>query len=98
MYDILSIESFRLDPVSDNIIVRAILENISYIAGSQTYLDPPEYAPSLCETTISTDGLPMTTELRNNEEYLEEIVNRHNLLANQDWRPVYEDYSYVDED
>jgi len=97
MYDILSIESFRLDPVTDNIIVRAILENISYIAGSQTYLDPPEYAPRLCETVISTNNLDHSVQLKDNQEYLEEIVNRHNLLANQDWEPVYEDYSYVDD-
>lgn len=93
MHDILSLESFTLDPESGDIIVKAILENITYIQGSQTYWSPPEYAPCLCETTIYKESIPPWVELKDNEEELEEVVNRYNLLSNQDWKPIIEDYS-----
>jgi hypothetical protein len=32
------------------------------------------------------------------KEELEEIINRYNLLANQDWKPIIEDYSDSDLD
>lgn len=98
VYDILSIESIRFDSKNEHIVVRAILDNIAYIRGSQTYWDPPEYAPFLCETTIYTDNLPDSVLLQDDDEYLEEVINQYNLLANQDWEPVHEDYSYSDDD
>jgi hypothetical protein len=98
MHDIVSIEQIRLDKGSGDIIVRAILENITYIQGSQTQWDPPEYAPCLCETTIYNEAIPPWIQLQDNEEDLEEVINRYNLLVNQDWIPIIEDNSDADLD
>lgn len=98
MHDIVSIESMHLDS-DNNIVVTAILENIQYISGSQTLYDPPEYAPCLCETTIDKDCIPSWIKLVNDEEELEEVINRYNLLSHQMWEPIIEDNSdrYLDD-
>lgn len=98
MHDIVSIESICLDQESGDIVVKAILEEIVYIQGSQTHVSPPEYAPCLCETVIYKESVPPGVVLIDNEEELEEIINRYNLLANQDWKPIIEDYSDSDLD
>ncbi len=98
MHDILSIESMKLDS-DNNIIVTAILENMRYIKGSQTLYDPPEYAPCLCQTIIDNDGIPPWVKLVNDEEELEEVINRYGLLSHQMWEPIIEDDSdrYLDD-
>ena len=85
MHDIVLIESFQTNAKND-IIVTAIVEDMVYVPGSQTYTDPPEYAPARCKITIPNDHLPGNINLVNaSEEELEEIVNKHINLDNYDW-------------
>ena len=85
MHDIVLIESFQTNAKND-IIVTAIVEDMVYVPGSQTYTDPPEYAPARCRITIPNDHLPSNINLVNaSEEELEEIVNKHINLDNYDW-------------
>ena len=57
-----------------------------YVPGSQTYIDPPEYAPARCTITVPNDHLPSGLDLDNaTEEELEEIVNKYINLDNYDW-------------
>jgi hypothetical protein len=85
MHDIILIESFQTNAKND-IIVTAIVEDMVYVPGSQTYIDPPEYAPARCKITIPNDHIPGNFNLDGaSEEYLQEIVNRHINLNNYDW-------------
>jgi hypothetical protein len=85
MHDIVLIESFQTNAKND-IIVTAIVEDMVYVPGSQTYIDPPEYAPARCKITIPNDHIPGNFNLDGaSEEYLQEIVNRHINLNNYDW-------------
>jgi hypothetical protein len=85
MHDIVLIESFQTN-AKNNIIVTAIVEDMVYVPGSQTYIDPPEYAPARCKITIPNDHIPGNFNLDGaSEEYLQEIVNRHINLDNYDW-------------
>jgi len=85
MYDIVLIESFQVNAKND-IIVTAIVEDMVYVRGSQTYIDPPEYVPARCTITIPNDHIPPDINLDGaNEEDLEEIVNKHLNLNNYDW-------------
>lgn len=85
MHDIVLIESFQTNAKND-IIVTAIVEDMVYVPGSQTYIDPPEYAPARCKTTIPNDHIPSNFNLDDaSEEYLQEIVNKHINLDNYDW-------------
>jgi hypothetical protein len=85
MHDIDLIESFQTNAKND-IIVTAIVEDMVYVRGSQTYIDPPEYAPARCTITIPNDHLPPDINLDGaSEEDLEEIVNKHINLNNYDW-------------
>jgi hypothetical protein len=98
MHDILSMQSIHLDEESGDIIVKAILAEVTYVPGSQTHWSPPEYAPCLCQTIIYKDSVPPGVELKDNEEDLEEVINRYNLLSNQDWLTIIEDNSDADLD
>ena len=85
MHDIVLIESFQVNAKND-IIVTAIVEDMVYVPGSQTHIDPPEYAPARCKITIPNDHIPGNFNLDGaSEEYLQEIVNRHINLDNYDW-------------
>ena len=85
MHDIVLIESFQTN-AKNNLIVTAIVEDMVYVPGSQTYIDPPEYAPARCKITIPNDHIPGNFNLDGaSEEYLQEIVNRHINLDNYDW-------------
>ena len=85
MKDIVLIESFQTNAKND-IVVIAIVEDMVYIPGSQTYIDPPEYAPARCKITIPNDHLPDDIDLDNvSEDELEDIVNKHVNIDNYDW-------------
>ena len=87
---ILSIDKIYIN-TDNNIVVEAMLDQIHYIKGSMTHLDPPEYAPGLCSTTIDKDSIPEGVELFDNEPYLEEVINHHNLLDCVDWEVINND-------
>ena len=57
MHDIVLIESFQTNAKND-IIVTAIVEDMVYVPGSRTHIDPPEYAPARCTITVPNDHLP----------------------------------------
>ena len=85
MHDIVLIESFQTNAKND-IVVTAIVEDMVYVPGSQTYIDPPEYAPARCKITIPNDHLPKNLNLAGaSEEELEDIVNKYSNLDNYDW-------------
>ena len=93
MYDIVLIESFRINAEND-IIVTAIVEDMVYVSGSQTYFDPPEYAPARCTIIIPNDDLPDDVNLVDaSEKDLENIVNKHIDLDSYDWIVEEEDNS-----
>lgn len=93
MYDIVLIESFRINAEND-IIVTAIVEDMVYVSGSQTYFDPPEYAPARCTIIIPNDDLPDDVNLVDaSEKDLEDIVNKHIDLDSYDWIVEEEDNS-----
>ena len=91
-YDIVSIEKLYLNKDGD-ITIEAIIENMGPMTHPQTLYDPPEYAPCLCETTIWKECLPPGVELYDDPEYIEELINRHNLLLHQEWHPIPYDSS-----
>ena len=94
MYDIVLIESFRINAEND-IIVTAIVEDMVYVSGSQTYFDPPEYAPARCTIIIPNDDLPDDVNLVDaSEKDLEDIVNKHIDLDSYDWIVEEEDNSF----
>lgn len=92
LHDIISIEKVYLDKDGD-IVVEAILENMGSETHPQTLYDMPEYAPALCKTTIYKEGVPPGITLEDNEQILERIVNRYNLLVHQTWEPIIVDDS-----
>jgi len=84
MKDIVVIESIRC--VSDGIEVKAVVEEMRYIKGSQTLYDPPEYAPALCRITIPLSHLPEDTDYTvMSEDELEEVLNRNVDLDSYEW-------------
>ena len=85
MKDIVLIESFKTNAKND-IVITAIVEDMVYISGSQTYIDPPEYAPARCKITIPNDHLPDDIDLANaSEDELEDIINKHINIDIYDW-------------
>jgi len=83
---ILSIESFHQD--EEKFYVTAIVEDVALVY-AQTYYDPAEYGPALCETTFTIDN----EELRslvipdNDEElikFLEELDLTWEIVDNSD--------------
>jgi hypothetical protein len=97
MHDIVLIESFQTNAKND-IIVTAIVEDMVYVPGSRTHIDPPEYAPARCTITVPNDHLPAGLNLDDaTEEELEEIVNKHANLDNYDWVITVEGNDYEPE-
>jgi hypothetical protein len=85
MKDIVLIESFKTNAKND-IVITAIVEDMVYISGSQTLLDPPEYAPARCTITVPNDHLPDGIDLDNaSEDELEDIINKHINIDIYDW-------------
>jgi len=85
MKDIVLIESFKTNAKND-IVITAIVEDMVYISGSQTLLDPPEYAPARCTITVPNDHLPDNIDLANaSEDELEDIINKHINIDIYDW-------------
>ena len=93
MHDIVSIQSIRLDSATKDIVVEAILENMGRELPGNPLIDPPEYAPCLCKTTIWNECIPAWVQLQDSDEELEEIINRYGLLDDQLWEPIIEDNS-----
>jgi len=85
MKDIVLIESFKTNAKND-IVITAIVEDMVYISGSQTLIDPPEYAPARCTITVPNDHLPDDIDLDNaSEDELEDIINKHINIDIYDW-------------
>lgn len=84
MKDIVLIESIGY--TKEGIEVKAIVEDMVYVRGSQTLYDPPEYAPALCSITIPFSDLPEHLDYsKMNEDQLQEILNRHANLDDYEW-------------
>ena len=78
MKDVVLIKSIRCN--SGGIEVKAVVEGMRYIKGSQTLYDPPEYAPALCQITIPLSHLPEDTDYTAmSEDELEEVLNHVDL-------------------
>ena len=85
MKDIVLIESFKTNAKND-IVITAIVEDMVYIPGSQTLIDPPEYVPARCTITVPNDHLPDNVDLANaSEDELEDIINKHVNIDIYDW-------------
>jgi hypothetical protein len=97
MYDIVLIESYHVTKKGD-LEITAIIENMGHQTVQQTYWDPPEFAPARCYTVIHKECMDDYIEFEGKtQDELEELVNRYNLLINQDWT-VITDYDDRDVD
>ena len=84
MKDIVLIES--INSTSEGIEVKAIVEDMVYVRGSQSLYDPPEYAPALCTITVPFSDLPEHPDYsKMNEDQLQEVLNRHANLDHYEW-------------
>lgn len=98
MHDIVLIEDFTVNADGD-LIITAILENMGDCTVQQTYWDAPEFAPARCKTVIYAEGLPYGIQfIGKTDEQLEDLVNRFNLLVNQEWQVIIDDDSDRDLD
>lgn len=83
MHDIILIESFSVNEEEDLEIV-AILENTT---GRINSMEVPATAPARAKAVVFKELLPYgTTFAGKRTDELEELVNRHNLLSNQQWK------------
>lgn len=100
-YEIILVEDFDVDS-EGNLIITAIIENMGECTVKQTFWDPPEYAPARCKTKIYPEYLPEGLDfIGKSQEELEELVNRFDLLSNQEWEYVInddDDYDYNQDD
>lgn len=93
-YDIILIEDFDVDS-DGNLIITAIIENMGECTVKQSFWDPPEFAPARCKTRVYPEYLPGNMQFKGkSKEELEELVNRFNLLSNQEWEYVINDDDY----
>lgn len=76
-----------------NLVVQAYLGGWGRQTVQQTLLDPPEYAPGLCEAVIDKDVLPPEVNNTITEEDLERFINRCNQLEELSWYKLNEDNS-----
>lgn len=98
MHDIVLIEDFTVNSDGD-LIITAILENMGHCTVQQTHWDAPEFAPARCKTVIYAEGLPDGVQFTGlNDDQLEELVNRHSLLINQEWEVIITDDTDCDLD
>lgn len=96
MHEIILIEDFTVDRAG-NLNIIAILENMGTCTHQQTYLDPPEFAPARCKTSVCPESLPVGINfIGKTTDQLEEMVNRYCLLVNQEWEVLIEDNSDAD--
>lgn len=95
MKDIVLIESILVnDP---GIVITAIVEDMQYVPGSQTLIDPPEYAPARCTITVPFDDIPDHIDVFSlDEDGLEETINKYVNIDLYDWKVVAPDNSNDD--
>lgn len=85
MHDIILIESFSVNEEEDLEII-AILENTT---GRISPMEVPTTAPARAKAVVFKELLPYgTTFAGKRSDELEELVNRHNLLVNQQWKVI----------
>ena len=90
MDEILQIASIFFDDTG-NLVVKAYLDGYGKQTVKQTWFDPPEYGPGLCETVIDSDFLPPAIHQNLTEKELVQLIDCHNLLENQSWFPIQEE-------
>lgn len=84
-HDIILIESFTVN-LEDDLEIVAILENVGKREATQ---DVPSLAPVRARATVFKELLPYgVTFTGKRSDELEELVNRHNLLCNQQWKVI----------
>lgn len=84
-HEIILIESFSVNEEED-LEITAVLENVTKRIGSN---EPPRFAPVRAVATVFKELLPYGTEFAGKRpDELEELVNRHNLLCNQQWKII----------
>ena len=88
--EILQIVSISFDDLG-NLVVKAYLDGYGKQTVQQTWFDPPEYGPGLCETVIDSDFLPPEVHQNLTEKELVQLIDYHNLLENQSWFPIQEE-------
>lgn len=88
MHEIVLIEEFYVRKDGD-LEITAIVENMGHQTVYQSLYDLPEFAPARCYATISKEYLPEGVEFKGkNQDELEELVNRHGLLFQQEWKVI----------
>lgn len=88
MHEIVLIEEFYVRKDGD-LEITAIVENMGQQTVQQSLYDLPEFAPARCYTTINKEYLPEGIEFRGkDQDQLEELVNRHGLLFQQEWKVI----------
>jgi hypothetical protein len=97
MEEILQIVSIYFDKMG-NLVVKAYLDGCGEQTVKQTRFDPPEYGPGLCEAIIDSEFLPPEVHQNLTEKELEQLIDRYELLQNQNWYKISEDYSDVEFD
>ena len=86
-HEIILIESFIVN-AEDDLEITAILENVGKRGNSQGI---PNLAPVRARATVFKELLPYgITFTGKNTDELEELVNRHSLLCNQQWKVITE--------
>jgi hypothetical protein len=88
--EILQIVSISFDDLG-NLVIKAYLDGYGKQTVQQTWFDPPEYGPGLCETVIDSDFLPPAIHQNLTEKELVQLIDCHNLLENQSWFPIQEE-------
>lgn len=81
--DIVLINKIGLDP--KGVYVTATIEDVSYVRGSQSLYDPPEYAPARCTVVVPFEDLPELPYESMDEDELEQVLNVHANLNIYDW-------------
>ena len=90
-HEIVLIEEYYVKKDGD-LEITAVVENMGKQTVRQSLYDAPEFAPARCYAVISKELLPDGIEfVGKNDEELEELVNRHGLLLQQDWTVITSD-------
>lgn len=97
MDEILQIVSIFFDEMG-NLVVKAVFDSCGEQTVKQTWFDPPEYGPGLCETVIDSEFLPPEVHQNLTEKELLQLIERHNLLEGQTWYKLLEDCNSLEFD
>lgn len=85
MYEIILIESFEVNDTED-LEITAILENTK---AKRELKAVPAVAPVRAKAVVFKELLPYgVTFAGRRQDELEELVNRHSLLTNQQWQVI----------